>query len=391
MKAITEAFNFTSPTQSVFGIDSISKIGERAASCGKKALIVTDRFLGKTEVVRKIVAYLNEKSVASVVVDNVVPNPLDKDVHEGAERYKSYGCDLIIAVGGGSSIDSGKTIGAIVANGGRTQDLLDGSALKNPLPPLIAVPTTAGTGSEVTIFAVITDSTTHEKLILFGHSLLPTVAILDPALTVSLPKNQTIFTGLDALTHAIEAYTTKVSNPISDALACNAIELTAKYLERACSNGADLEARSGMLLASHQAGMAFSNADLGSVHTLGETLAGGCNIPHGAAMAIFLPYVMEYSLEASLDKYAVIARLLGEQGGRLSDKEAAKRGIERIKDLERRLKLPALSSFDIEPSSFDSLAQACKKHVCDPLNPKEISGSEYRRLYQMAYDNSYKI
>lgn len=375
----------------MFGIDSISKIGEKAAAYGKKALIVTDRFLGETDTIRKIIAFLNEKHVASVLAANVVPNPLDKDVHEGVELYQKNGCDMIIAVGGGSSIDSGKTIGAIVANGGKTQDLLDGSALKNPLPPFIAVPTTAGTGSEVTIFAVITDSTTHEKLILFSHSLLPALAILDPTLTVSLPKNQTVFTGLDALTHAIEAYTTKVSNPISDALACSSIELVAKYLQKAYGNGADLEARSGMLLASHLAGIAFSNADLGSVHTLGEVLAGACNIPHGAAMAIFLPYVMEHSLEAAADKYAVVARLLGAKVGGLSEKEAAKKGIEWIIELERALKLPALSSFDIKPSSFDSLAAACKKHVCDPLNPKEIAEEDYRKLYQMAFDNVYKI
>jgi alcohol dehydrogenase len=384
MKAITESFNFTSPTQSVFGVGALKGIGEKAAALGRKALLVTDGYMAKTEVVKQILGSLKEKDVEAVVMGNVVPNPLDKDVQAGVEAYKKNQCDIIIAVGGGSSIDSGKAIGAIVSNGGRTQDLLDAAALKKALPPFIAAPTTAGTGSEVTIFAVITDSATHEKLILFSPKLLPTVAILDPAVTVSLPPDQTAFTGLDALTHAIEAYTTKVSNPISDGLACNAIELVGKYLERAYKKGEDLEARAGMLLASHLAGIAFSNADLGSVHTMGEVLAGACNIPHGAAMAIFLPYIMEFSSEAAADKYAVVARLFGQRA-------EGKLAIERIKQLERTLKLPPLSSFGIKPARFAELAQACKKHVCDPLNPREIGEAEYLKLYQRAFGNEYKI
>ena len=384
MKAITESFNFTSPTQTVFGVGALAGIGEKAAALGQKALIVTDGYLAKTQLMQRILGLLKDKGVEGVVVGNVVPNPLDKDVQAGVEAYRKAGCDLLVAVGGGSSIDSGKTIGAIVSNGGRTQDLLDASAVKKGLPPFIAVPTTAGTGSEATIYAVITDSGTHEKLILFSPKLLPTVAILDPELSLTLPAEQTAFTGLDALTHAIEAYTTKVSNPISDALACNAIELVGRYLERAHRQGTDLEARAGMLLASHLAGIAFSNADLGSVHTMGEVLAGACSIPHGAAMGIFLPYIMEYSLEAAEEKYAVVAGLLGE-------KAQGRRGIQRIQALERTLKLPGLASFGIKPAGFEGLAQACKKHVCDPLNPRPIAEAEYLALYQRAFANEYKI
>ncbi len=391
MKPVTEAFAFTSPTRTVFGIGAVASVGEKAAPMGRKALIVTDSTLAAGETVRRIVDSLKEKGVQSVILDNVVPNPLDEDVHEGVELYRQKGCDLIVAVGGGSSIDSGKAIGAIASNGGRTQNLLDADSVKKPLPPFIAIPTTAGTGSEGSIFAVITDSKTHEKLILFNHNLLPAMAILDPQVTVSLPPAQTAFTGLDALTHAIEAYTTKMSNPISDALAYRAVELAGMYLERAWRKGDDLEARAGMLLASHLGGIAFSNTDLGSVHTMGETLAGACNIPHGAAMAVFLPYVMEFSLEEAADKYAIIARLLGVNVSGLSEKEAARKGIERIKQLERTLKVPPLASFGVKPASFEPLSQACKKHVCDPINPKAISEAEYRRLFQMAYDNVYRI
>lgn len=391
MKAITEDFRFSSPTETIFGVGSAGKIGEKAAAMGRRALIVTDSYLSASASMEAMVASLKGEGVESVVLDNVVPNPLDEDVHEGVELYNAKKCDLIVAVGGGSSIDSGKTIGSIVTNGGRTQDMLAEGAVRNPLPPFIAVPTTAGTGAEVTIFAVITDAKTHEKLILFSHNLLPAVAILDPELTLSLPSRQTAFTGLDALTHALESYTATMSNPVSDGLCCYALELVGKYLSRAYRNGKDLEARSGMLLASHMAGIAFSNTDLGSVHTMGETLAGACSIPHGAAMAIFLPYVMEFSLKATADKYARVARLMGLEVVGMSDEQAARQLIEHIKQLERDLAVPPLAKFDVKPSDFPKLSKVCKGHVCDPLNPKAISEAEYLNLYQMAYDNAYKI
>jgi alcohol dehydrogenase len=391
MRPITEAFFFSSPTQSIFGVNSSECVGRKAAKLGKRAFIVTDGYLSTTESFGKILSSLSVNGVETTVVNNVVPNPLDIHVHEGAEAYRENGCDMIVAVGGGSSIDSAKTIGAIITNGGKTQDLLEEDSVKNPLPPFIAVPTTAGTGSEVTVFAVITDSQTHEKLILFSPYLLPTIAILDPQITVSLPQNQTVFTGLDALTHAIEAYTTRVSNPVSDGIAMHSIELIGKYIETVYENGNDIEARSGMLLGSHMAGIAFSNSDLGSAHTMGEVLASACNIPHGAAMAIFLPYVMDFSLEAAVEKYARVARLLGADTSGISDKVAAKKAIEYIKELERKLKLPSLSTFNIDPKCFDSLAKACKEHVCDPINPMEIKESEYRELFHKASDNFYEI
>jgi alcohol dehydrogenase len=391
MEPFTGSFHFSSPTRSVFGVDSVKSIGMESSSMGKRALIVTDSFLSKSKMFNSITTSLKQAGLQFIILDNVVPNPQDVHVHEGVEAYRKNGCDMLVAVGGGSSIDSAKTIGAIITNGGKTQDFLDEGSVENPLPPFIAVPTTAGTGSEVTIFAVITDSNTHEKLILFSGNLLPRAAILDPQLTVSLPPEQTAFTGLDALTHAIEAYTTAVANPVSDALACYAIEIISSSIERAYNRGDDLEARSGMLIGSHIAGIAFSNADLGSIHTMGEVLAGVCSIPHGAAMAIFLPYVMEFSLEETVDKYARIAALMGVNTAGQSKNDAARNGIEYIKELERKLSLPSLSTYDVKKSSFDDLAKNCKEHVCDTINPKKISEGEYKKLYHMAYDNAYGI
>jgi alcohol dehydrogenase len=378
-------FNFSMPTRAVFGVGKLSSLGEEAAALGKRALVVSDKQLSASAVFKKALESLHAAGVEAVVFNEVIPNPPDTIVYQGVQKYQQAGCDMLVAAGGGSSIDTAKAIGAIVSNGGTVKDMLDADSVKNPLPPFIAIPTTAGTGSEVTIFSVITDSATHEKLILFSANLLPRVAILDPEITLGLPPAVTAGTGMDALTHAIEAYTTAIANPISDAVACGGIELIGKFIRRAYHDGSDLEARAGMLLGSHMAGIAFSNADLGSVHTLGETLGGFYDLPHGVTMAVFLPYVMEYSLDAASEKYARIAALLGEDVHGLSDLDAAKKAVEHVKVLNRELKIPTLEALGVKPESFAQMAKACKSHVCDPLNPKPIDEETYLKLYAMAF------
>jgi alcohol dehydrogenase class IV len=210
-------------------------------------------------------------------------------------------------------------------------------------------------------------------------------------MTVSCPPEVTAGSGLDALTHAIESFTTKVSNPICDGLACYAIELIGKCLERAFVDGGDLEARGGMLLGSNMAGMAFANINLASVHTMAKVIGGFYNLPHGIAIAIFLPYIMEYNLDAVPEKYAKIARLLGLETHGLSDMEAAKLAVERIKKFNQVLRVPSLSSLGVKPENFGELAKLCKEDSCDPINPKPIDEEMYRKLYQMAYDNIHGV
>jgi alcohol dehydrogenase len=380
-------FRFNIPTEIAFGVGSVRNLGEEAARLGEKALVVTDKGIARVSAFNGVLASLKEKNIGAVVFDNVVPNPRDADVHEGVEVFRRNDCNLLIAVGGGSSMDSAKAIGAILTNGGKVADLMEEGAIKNPITPLIAIPTTAGTGSEVTSFSVITDSETHEKLILWDSNLLPKVALLDPEMTVSLPPAVTAGTGLDALTHAIEAYTTAASNPISDGIAFYAIELIGKFIERAYKDGQDIEARSGMLLGSCLAGVAFSATDLGSVHTMGEVLGGVYDSPHGVAMAIFLPYVMEYNLDAVPDEYARVAALLGIDICGLSKEKAAARAVDWVKNIVRDLKFPSLASLGVNPDSFDKMAKLCKEHVCDELNPKPIDEGTYKKLYQMVFDN----
>lgn len=378
-------FNFSMPTRATFGVGKLDSLGEEAAALGKRALVVSDKQLSTSEVFKKALESLQAAGVEGVVFNQVIPNPPDTIVNQGVEKYREAGCDMLVAAGGGSSIDCAKAIGAIIANGGTVKDMLDEDSVRNPIPPFIAIPTTAGTGSEVTIYSVITDSLTHEKLILFSHNLLPNVAILDPEITRGLPPEVTAGTGMDALTHAIEAYTTEVSNPISDAVACGGIELIGRFIERAYHDGDDLEARAGMLLGSHMAGIAFSNADLGSVHTLGETLGGFYDLPHGITMAVFLPYIMDYNLDAVPEKYARVAALLGEDTHGLSQMEAGRKAVERVKALNLALKIPTLADLGVKPENFAEMAKACKAHVCDPLNPKPIDEDTYLKLYQLAY------
>lgn len=395
MKSINDTFAFTLPTRIIFGLEMAKTIGEKASQLGRRALIVTDKFLSTTSVMKTILISLKENSIETTIMDDVIPNPLDLGVYKGVSLYQENKCDLIIAVGGGSSIDSAKGIGAIITNGGKIQDLVKLGSIKKPLPPFITVPTTAGTGSEATVDAVISDSETHEKLILSSLYLLPTISILDPTLTISLPRHQTAFTGVDALSHAIEAYTARTSTPFSEAMGCYAIGLVGKYLQRAYRDGTDIEARGGMLLASHMGGIAISNGDkgciLGSIHTMGEVLAKSCDLSHGAAMAIFLPYIMEQNLKATTDKYAHVASLLGLDVAGLTKLEAAEKGIEYIKEMERECKIPPLSSYEVDPTVFDELSEICKQNFFDPMNPEVIDTATYKELYLKAYNNYYGI
>jgi alcohol dehydrogenase len=388
---------FTVPTKVCFGSNTISLIGEQAATFGKNPLVITDRILHKTVIFEEVIAALRQSGMNANVFDKVVPNPHEKDVYDGAEFYRATHSDMLIAMGGGSVIDSAKAIGVLVTNPGRISDLISADGVKRPIPPLIAIPTTAGSGSEVSADSLISQEGTHIKLVLSSPYLCPLVAILDPKLTVTLPLGQTVFTAFDALSHAIEAYTAKGANVVSDAIACQAISLISNNFLRVFNDGKDLEARGGMLLGSCMAGMAFTNAGegltplnvgLGSVHAMGQVLAAFYDLPHGATMAAFLPYVMEYNLDHAVEKYANVARLLGCDVSGLSSKEAAMKGIKWIKEMERSVNLPSLGSLGVRVDSFEQCAILCEEYKLNSINPRYIDRSAYKRLYEEAYNRS---
>ncbi len=378
------SFTFFMPTRVEFGLGKLTNVGEEVSNFGQTPLVVTDPILQDLPLFDKAIKSLKNKNLNPVVFDQVVQNPRDNDVYEGVEIYKNKKCDFLIAIGGGSSIDTAKTIGAVV-NNDMTIDELENKDLNTPLPPLVAIPTTSGTGSEVTMYSVITNVKNHTKMILANRKLIPLLSILDPEVTLSLPPGPTAGTGMDALTHAIESYTCKLSTPITDGIALFAIELISKNLKNAVKEGTNIEARTGMMIGSLMAGIAFNNTDLGSVHSMGEVMGGVFDTPHGISMAIFLPHILDYSKDAAPTKYARISQALGLDIHGLSELEAAAKGVTYIKELNKAINIPFLSSLNVTPESFDKMADLCMEHICTPLNAKPIDRETYKEIYMNAY------
>ena len=297
-----QGFEFFCPTKIVCGAHALDKLpGELESRGVTHPLVMTDAGLVKLGVAAKLTDVLDAAGVAYEVFDQVPPDSSMDVVNEVARLYTERGCDGFVAIGGGSVIDTTKGAAASLACEGVDFATLQGSEiLKADLPPLIAVPTTAGTGSEVTLVAVVADTHKHAKLSFTSYKLVPHAAILDPALTSSLPPKLTATTGMDALTHAVEAYTSIQKNPVSDAFAVKAVELIAENLPVACREGANVDARTSLALGSLLAGAAFSNAMVGIVHALGHSLGGLCHIPHGQAMMMLLPHCVRYNLDRGI-------------------------------------------------------------------------------------------
>ena len=318
-----KAFEFACPTKIIAGAHALDKLPDELADRGvEHPLVMTDAGLVKLGVAAKLTDVLDAAGVAYDLFDQVPPDSSMDVVNEVARLYAERGCDGFVAIGGGSVIDTTKGAAASLACEGADFATLQGSEILHAdLPPFVAVPTTAGTGSEVTLVAVVADTHKHAKLSFTSYKLVPHAAILDPALTSSLPPKLTATTGMDALTHAIEAYTSIQKNPVSDAFAVKAIELIAQNLPRACAQGDDADARANLALASLLAGAAFSNAMVGVVHALGHSLGGLCHIPHGQAMMMMLPHCVRFNLY-----HGVHAGVYGELLAHLAPDRAAELG-----------------------------------------------------------------
>ncbi|MEA5018937.1 MAG: iron-containing alcohol dehydrogenase [Gordonibacter sp.] len=340
-----KGFEFACPTKIVCGTHALDKLpGELADRRISHPLVTTDAGLVKLGVANKLTNILDAANVSYDLFDQIPPDSSLDVVGEVARLYTDRGCDGFVAIGGGSVIDTTKGAAASLACEGVDFATLQGSEiLQHDLPPFIAVPTTAGTGSEVTLVAVVADTHKHAKLSFTSYKLIPHVAILDPALTSSLPPKLTATTGMDALTHAIEAYTSIQKNPVSDAFAGKAIELIAQNLPRACATGNDTDARTNLALASLMAGAAFSNAMVGIVHALGHSLGGLCHIPHGQAMMLLLPHCVRFNLSHGIHSgtYGELLRYLAPES--VQNLSANAQGPER--DLSFCDELFALNAF----------------------------------------------
>ena len=305
------SYSFAIPTRVEFGEGSIRKVGEEAKALGaSRVMLVADKGVIAAGLTAEAEDCLRREGLPFTVFDNIVPNPRDVHCEEGYRAAKEYGADLLVAVGGGSSIDTAKAIGTLLTNGKTVLDWCGAQLLERPITPLIAIPTTAGTGSEVTPFAVITDTKTHSKLNIFDPKAAASVALVDPSTLLKLPAHIMASTGIDALTHAVEAYTCNLANPHTDAYAIYAVGLIVKNLRKAVSK-ADIESCTGMMLGSTIAGIAFGYSDVAAVHCMAEALGGLYDTPHGVANALFLPVVTEFNIPADVSKHADIARALG--------------------------------------------------------------------------------
>lgn len=380
---------FFHATKVVFGAGGVSQVGDEVLGLGgKKVLIVTDGFLASSPIYEKVVKSLEEAGVEYVAYKEVRPNPRTTDCDFTADMAKKENVDVIIGLGGGSSMDQAKATAALVTNGGKCVEW-DYRELDEYMLPVICIPTTAGTGSEVTFVAIITDEEKKYKMgIMDAIKLRPSVAIADPELLLTLPPALTASTGVDALTHAIEAYTCKVSQPITDALALHAIALISANLLEAVENGSNLEARSNMMIGSLMAGMAFINSNVGAVHAISETIGAWYDTPHGVGNSIFLPYIMKYNVPEAPERLAKIAEIMGVDGKGMTVEELAVAGVEKVKELNRAVKIPRLVDLTyIKEENFKAIAERSAENVLSDDNARAIDAEAYLKIIYEAYND----
>ena len=350
-----------------------------------KAFVATDKELIKFGVAGKVLSVLEEAGIPYEVFSEIKPNPTVSNVKAGVKAYAESGADFILAIGGGSSIDTAKAIG-IITNNPEFSDVvsLEGVAdTRRKSVPVIALPTTAGTAAEVTINYVITDEQNQKKMVCVDPNDIPAIAIVDAELMYTLPKGLTAATGMDALTHAIEGLITKGAWEMSDMFEIKAIEMINRYLETAVNNPSDAEARNGMAVAQYIAGMAFSNVGLGVVHGMAHPLGAIFDIPHGVANALLLPTIMEFNMPAALDKYVEIAKAMNVYAAGMSKEEAAQAAVKAVKELSLRIGIPQhLTELGITENDLDRLATAAEADVCTPGNPQEVNKEIILELYK---------
>ena len=368
---------------SYHGAGAIKEITVEAKNRGfKKAFVCSDPDLVKFNVTSKVTDLLKAENMDFEVYSEIQPNPTIENVQGGVAAFKKAGADYIIAIGGGSSMDTAKAIGIIITNP-EFEDVrsLEGlSATKNPCVPTFAVPTTAGTAAEVTINYVITDVEKKRKFVCVDPHDIPVVAFVDPEMMSSMPKGLTASTGMDALTHAIEGYTTLGANTITDMFNLKAIELIAKSLRGAVEN--TKEGREGMALGQYLTGMGFSNCGLGIVHSMAHSLGAVYDTPHGVANAILLPTVMEYNAEATGEKLKYVAIAMGVEGvEKMSQEEYRKAAVDAVKKLSKDVGIPADLKAIVKPEDLDFLTQSAMDDACRPGNPKEPTFEDIKNLY----------
>jgi alcohol dehydrogenase class IV len=371
------------------GPGAAKEAGSFAKGLGKKALIVTDSHLMEIGLLKDVKNSLEAAGVSFEIFDDVVTEPILEYTDEGLKMYQKIKADFLIAVGGGSPMDTAKAISALAMNPGKMSDFEGPNKIPRPGAPLMVIPTTAGTGSEVSQFTIITDTTRNVKMLIASPYVLPRVALVDPLMTLTMPQEITAATGLDALTHAIEAYVSVKAQPITNALALHAIKLISANLRQAWCDGSNLEARTHMMMGALEAGLAFSNASVALVHGMARPIGAYFHVPHGISNAALLPTVMEFSIPGNPRRYLDLAEAMGEITTGLSLLDAAYLSAKAVKRLNDDLKIPSLKGLGVDEKKFSSIVG---QMAVDALasgspgnNPRKATQQEIVELYRKAF------
>jgi alcohol dehydrogenase class IV len=343
---------FRAPQLIHFGMGCLKKVGPESARFGKRALLVSDQSMQKAGYVGQAVEAIKAGGVEAVVFDAVNAEPTDTVVNEGLAAYQAGKCDMVVALGGGSPIDAGKAIAALATNPVKVAEFMGLNKIAKPSAPIIAIPTTAGTGSEVTRFTIITDTSKDVKMLIVSDYIMPQAAIVDPLLTPTMPDWVSSSTAVDALTHAIESYVSRKAQPLTETLSLEAIRLIGAYLRRAWGNPEDLEAKHNVMLGATVAGMAFSNSSVAMVHGMSRPIGANFHVPHGQSNAILLPLVMEFSCVAAPEKYADVADAMGVDTEGLSPMEAAMEGVAEVQALCEDIRIPTATGLKLKEDEF---------------------------------------
>jgi alcohol dehydrogenase len=380
------ATKFFIPSVNILGQDGVDEAIKDINAFGfKRALIVTDKPLVKIGLVEKVASKLTANGVTVFIFDGVQPNPTMRNVEAGLAILKANECDFIISLGGGSPHDCAKGIALVATNGGSIKDYEGVDVSTKAQLPLVAINTTAGTASEMTRFCIITDESRHIKMAIVDKNTTPILSVNDPELMLEKPAQLTAATGMDALTHAVEAYVSIAANPITDACAIKAIELIQANLINAVKNGKDIQAREQMAYAQFLAGMAFNNASLGYVHAMAHQLGGFYDLPHGVCNALLLPHVQEYNAQVAAPRLKDVAKAMGVDVAKMTDEQGAKAAIDAIKTLAIAVDIPKnLTLLGVKAADIPTLADNALKDACGFTNPKQATHAEICQIFTNA-------
>ena len=377
-------YKFTVPPQTVIGENALDAAKEFILPLGKKALIVT----GKNVLAHGITGQLTEKldswGISWQIYSEILSEPTDQMIYAGVKAYRESSCDFCIGIGGGSPLDSAKAIAAMTVNEGRLSDYM-GKEISGSRPPLVLIPTTAGTGSEATKFTIITDTEHEVKMLLKGEMLLPDVAVIDPEFTLSAPPGVTAATGMDALAHAVESYTSRKRNPLTDLYALSAIRRIFRYLPAAYQNGQDRTARQEMALAAYEAGICINNASVTIVHGMSRPIGALFHVPHGLSNAMLMQECFSYVMDGCPERFADIARAIGAASPEGSSKEAAGQFLVKLKELCGTLHIPTLAEYGIDRGEFEARMPKMAKDAMASGSPsntiKDITEKDLLTIY----------